>query len=195
MIESLDLGKRQAFESAGQSQDSQHWTDEQLDDLWWELIMCERNIKDKNAWVRLANEILQAAGFHSTRSHPGLFSVESIQTQSILSGLLPRRKGDGSAISKRTHLAIAIESCDRSETDLLDTAQHLGSVSQMSDAYTKRRPMVHAVEVKQAPSDAKEAHLQLAIWNIAGMTQLSRILSVEADQLKPFFGWTALGPE
>jgi hypothetical protein len=72
------------------------------------------------------------------------------------------------------------------------------TISQTTDAYTKRIALFSGLEVKQSNGGNTEALAQLSIWLTAGLekTRLLSALSGRSsviDELRPMMGWTVIG--
>lgn len=148
---------------------------------------------------------------------PPMLNVESIQTQSISSSLIP--VSTTTSFAKKADLALAFS---LSHPEVLRTLEPIHTrcpelnLSQMEDAYTMRVPLVAGVEVKEPGGSYSEATVQLGVWCAAGLEKLRRLREeaherrtnealevdnppsgeggVERDEeLPPFVGWTVVG--
>lgn len=148
---------------------------------------------------------------------PPMLNVESIQTQSISSSLIP--VSTTTSFAKKADLALAFS---LSHPEVLRTLEPIHTrypeltLSQMEDAFTMRVPLVAGVEVKEPGGSYSDATVQLGVWCAAGLEKLSRLREeaherrtnealevdnppsgeggVERDEeLPPFVGWTVVG--
>lgn len=104
-------------------------------------------------------------------------------------------------VNKKADYALAFSSRREDILSLYERVSlgELGhTISQTTDAYTKRIAFFSGLEVKQSNGGNTEALAQLSIWLTAGLEktrllgalggQMSRI-----DQLQPVIGWTVIG--
>jgi len=150
---------------------------------------------------------------------PPMLNVQSIQTQSISSSLLPTHTSI--SFAKKADLALAFSPSHPEVFRTLEPVHNQYpelSLSQMDDAYTMRVPLVAGVEVKERGGSYNEATVQLGVWCAAGLEKLRRLReerhekrlreSGEVDEplrregegeggpeLPPFLGWTVVGHE
>jgi hypothetical protein len=167
----------------------------QLHLLYTEARRCHDNHLDESAWVKVVNNVLEAADLDDDSA---MLRLHSIQTQSIEPAFLPKhtsqsfaKKADlALAFSDHPAVAAAIETVSKAHPDL--------PLSQMTDAYTSAVPLVCGVEVRERGGDYSEAILQLGIWCAAGLERLQGLWELGNQNLEQgdpplFCGWTVVG--
>ncbi|CAG8973654.1 hypothetical protein HYALB_00002220 [Hymenoscyphus albidus] len=178
-----------------------------LDNLWKltdkiynEARRCYDNHLDESAWMKVVNNVLEAADLDQDSA---MLRVHSIQTQSIEPVFLPKHTSQ--SFAKKADLALAFSSDHPKVAAALEPVHKANpdlALSQMTDAYTSTVPLVCCLKVKERGGDYNEAIVQLGIWCTAGLERLRGLWvrtsdgsdgNSELEELPPFLGWTVVG--
>ncbi|KAL5331122.1 hypothetical protein ACEPPN_000651 [Leptodophora sp. 'Broadleaf-Isolate-01'] len=189
---------------------------QEVDKIHEEARRCYDHHLNESAWVKVVNMVLGAADIG--RQKPFMLRLESIQTQAINAVFLPQHISQ--SFAKKADLTFSFfpdhPTVQRAIAPIHKYRPSV-SLSQMTDPYTSRVPLVCGVEVKERGGDYNEAIIQLGIWCAAALEALQGLRTLgevegesgegeveeenerekegegERKSLPPFVGWTAMG--